>query len=69
MLQRDVHDLCRCIDVTDHRLWWLEGVVAGHDEVGVPVARGTVVADAEGVRDGHIATLFRTPRLRYSMLR
>ena len=63
MLQGDVEDLYRCCNVTNHRSGWLEGIVAGHNEVGVSAARGTVITDAEGVRDGHVATLVGTARL------
>ncbi|RLM99391.1 hypothetical protein C2845_PM06G34080 [Panicum miliaceum] len=51
MLQGDVDDLYRFRNVTNHRPGWLEGIVAGHNEVGVPAAHGTVITDAEGDED------------------
>ena len=51
MLQGDVDDLYRCLNVTDRRSWWLECVVAaaGHIKVGAQADRGTAITDAKGV--------------------
>jgi hypothetical protein len=50
---------------SNHRPWWLEGVVAGYSEVGAQPGCSTSSTDAKGVRDGHIAAFVRAPRQRY----
>jgi hypothetical protein len=54
----DVNGLCEW--VTNHRLWGLEGAVAGDSEVAVQACRGVVITDANAIGDQHIATLART---------